>query len=99
MSDEFHFNDEDDAKAEIHAAVRYLLNGAAGSDRRDIVREIIEIVTEVARGLPPGGQDTLDDGMPGARRGTEAQGPAKFRRLPGVPNQLSASDPETEGLP
>jgi hypothetical protein len=49
----------------IKHAVRYLLNGAAGSDRRDIVREIIEIVTEVARGLPPGGQDPLDDGMPG----------------------------------
>jgi len=29
------------------------------------VREIIEIVTEVARGLPLGGQDPLDDGMPG----------------------------------
>jgi hypothetical protein len=65
MSDEFHFNDEGDAKAQIRAAVRYLLNGAAGSDR-----EIIEIVTEVARGLPPGGQDPLD-GMPGGR-GTEA---------------------------
>ena len=65
MSDEFHFNDEDDAKAEIRAAVRYLLNGAAGSDRRDIVREIIEIVTEMARGLAVGGQDPLDDGMPG----------------------------------
>ena len=65
MSDEFHFNDEDDAKAEIRAAVRYLLNGAAASDRRDIVGGIIEIVTEVARGLPLGGQDPLDDGMPG----------------------------------
>ena len=65
MSDEFHFNDEDDAKAEIRAAVRYLLNGAAASDRRDIVRGIIEIVTEVARGMLPGGQDPLDDGMPG----------------------------------
>ena len=62
MSDEFHFNDEDDAKAQMRAAVRYLLNGAAGSDRRDIVQEIIEIVTEVARGLPPVGQDPLDDG-------------------------------------
>src|SRR5262249_14816789 len=37
-SDEFHFNDEDDAKSEIRAAVRYLLNGAAGSDRRDAGR-------------------------------------------------------------
>jgi hypothetical protein len=54
MSDEFHFNGEDDAKAEIRAAVRYLLKGAAGSDRGDIVQEIIAIVNEVARGQPPG---------------------------------------------
>ena len=65
MSDEFHFNGEDDAKAEIRAAVRYLLKGAAGSDRGDILREIIAVVNEVAHGLPPGGQDPLDDGMPG----------------------------------
>jgi len=65
MSDEFHFNGEDDAKAEIRAAVRFLLKGAAGSDRGDIMREIIAIVNEVARGLLPGDQDPLDDGMPG----------------------------------
>jgi hypothetical protein len=67
MSDEFDrdFDDTDDAKAGIRAAVAYLLNGVAGSDRGDIVREIIELVNEVARGLPPGGQDPLDDGMPG----------------------------------
>jgi hypothetical protein len=65
MSDEFHFNGEDDAKAEIRAAARYLLKGAAGSDRGDIVREIITIVSEVARDLPPGDQDLLDEGMPG----------------------------------
>jgi hypothetical protein len=41
------------------------LKGAGGSDRGDIVREIIEIVNEVARGLPPGGQGPLDDGVPG----------------------------------
>jgi hypothetical protein len=65
MSDEFHFNSEDDAKAEIRAAVRYLLEGARGSDRGDIVQEIIAIVSEVARGLPASGYDPLDDGMPG----------------------------------
>ena len=65
MSDEFHFNGEDDAKAEIRAAVRYLLKSAVGSDRGDIVREIIAIVNEVTRGLPPDRQDPLDDGMPG----------------------------------
>ena len=65
MSDEFHFNDEDDAKAEIRAAVRYLVKDAADSDRGDIVPEIIAIVNEVARSLPPGERDPLDDGMPG----------------------------------
>jgi hypothetical protein len=63
MSDEFHFNSEDDAKTEIRAAVRYLLEGVGGSDRGDIVRQIMNIVSEVARGLAPG--DPLDDGMPG----------------------------------
>ncbi len=63
--DDWDFAGADDAKAAIRVAVRYLLKGAAGSDRGDIVREIIEIVNEVARGLPPGGQDPLDDGMPG----------------------------------
>ena len=63
--DDWDFVGPDDAKAEIRAAVAYLLNGAAGSDRGDIVREIIEIVNEVARGLPHGGQGLLDDGMPG----------------------------------
>ena len=43
-----------------------MLKDAAGSDCGDIVREIIAIVNEAARGLPPGGgQDPLDDGMPG----------------------------------
>jgi hypothetical protein len=51
---------EDDAKAEIRA---YLLKGTAGSDRGDIVQEIIAIVSQVAHSLPPGG--SLDDGMPG----------------------------------
>ena len=68
MSDEidWDFSGPDDAKAEIRAAVSYLLKGAAGSDRGDIVREVIVIVNEVARGQPPGGgQDPLDEGMPG----------------------------------
>jgi hypothetical protein len=67
MSDELDWNfvDKDDAKAEIRAAVEYLLRGAAGSARGDIVREIIEIVREVANGQPPGRPDPLDDDMPG----------------------------------
>ena len=63
--DDWDFAGADDAKVTIRAAVRYLLKGTAGSDPGDIVREIIEIVNEVARGLPPGGQGPLDDGMPG----------------------------------
>ena len=43
----------DEAKAEIGAAVRYLLRDATGSARGDIVREIIEIVRDVANGLLP----------------------------------------------
>jgi len=46
--------------------VGYLLKDAAGSDCGDIVREIIAIVNEAARNQPlGGGQDPLDDGMPG----------------------------------
>jgi hypothetical protein len=67
MSDELDWNfvDKDDAKAEIRAAVEYLLRGAAGSARGDIVREIIEIVRDVANGQTPGRPDPLDDGLPG----------------------------------
>jgi hypothetical protein len=67
MPDEFDwdFSGPDDAKAVIRAAVRYLLEGAAGSDRGDIVREIIGIVDEVARGLPHGQPDPFDDELPG----------------------------------
>jgi hypothetical protein len=53
------------AKAAIRAAVRYLLEGTSGSDRGDIVQEIITIVSEVARGLQPDCYDPLDDAMPG----------------------------------
>ena len=56
------FSGPDDAKAMIRAAGRYLLKDASGSD---LVRQIIEIVGEVVRGLPPSEHDPLDDGMPG----------------------------------
>jgi hypothetical protein len=67
MSDEldWNFSDKDDAKAEIRAAVEYLLRGAAGSARGDIVREIVDIVRQVADGLPPGQPDPFDDDLPG----------------------------------
>jgi hypothetical protein len=57
--DDWDFAGADDAKVTIRAAVRYLLKGATGSDRGDIVREVLEIVNEVARGLAHGGQDPL----------------------------------------
>jgi hypothetical protein len=67
MSDELDWNfvDKDDAKAEIRAAVEYLLRGATGGARDDIVQEIITIVRNVASGLPPEKSNPLDDGMPG----------------------------------
>lgn len=42
------FTVDDDAKTQIGAAVRHLLRDATGSMRADIVREIIEIVQDVA---------------------------------------------------
>jgi hypothetical protein len=59
------FQGAEDAKAEIRAAVGYLLKGAAGSDRGDIVRDIIEIMRQAASGLPPGLPDPLDEDLPG----------------------------------
>jgi hypothetical protein len=67
MSDEqdWNFADEDEAKTEIRAAVEYLLRGATGGARGDIVQEIISIVRQVAGGLPPEQGNPLDDGLPG----------------------------------
>ncbi len=63
--DDWDFAGPDDAKAEIRAAVRYLLEVTVASHRGDIVREIIEIVTEVTRGLPSTQADPFDDELPG----------------------------------
>jgi hypothetical protein len=78
MSDEldWNFTNRDDAKAEIRAAVEYLLRNAAGSHRGDIVREIIDIVGQIANGLPPGPPDPLDEECPVADR----QPPQTVRR-------------------
>jgi hypothetical protein len=67
MSDELDWNfvDKDDAKAEIRAAVEYLLRDATGGGRGDIVQEILAIVRQVANGLPSDQPDSLDDGLPG----------------------------------
>jgi len=55
------FAGDDDARAEIGAAVRYLLKDATDSARGDIVREIIESVREVANErLPPRHPGPLD---------------------------------------
>ena len=63
--DDWEFAGPDDAKAEIRAAVGYLLSGANGGARGNIVQEIIAIVRQVASGLPPAQGDPLDDGLPG----------------------------------
>jgi hypothetical protein len=47
------FAGDDDAKAEIGAAVRYLLKDASDSTRGDIVRSIVEIVHEAANDPNP----------------------------------------------
>ena len=67
MSDQdgWDFAGPDDAKAEIRAAVGYLLKDAAGAARDRIALEIIEIVRQVAKGLPAEPSSSLDDRMPG----------------------------------
>jgi hypothetical protein len=51
--DDWEFAGAEDAKAEIRAAVGYLLRGATGGDRGDITQAIISTVRQVAAGLPP----------------------------------------------
>jgi hypothetical protein len=59
------FAGADDAKAQIRAAVGYLLKGATGPARDIVALEITEIVRQIARGLPPEQPNPLDDGLPG----------------------------------
>jgi hypothetical protein len=63
--DDWDFAGADDAKAEIRAAVGYLLRDAVGAARDRIALEILEIVRQVANGLPAEPSNPLDDGMPG----------------------------------
>ena len=51
---DWNFSDKDDAKAEIRAAVEYLLRDVTGGTRGDIVQEIIAIVRQVANGFAIG---------------------------------------------
>jgi len=62
--DDWDFAGPDDAKAEIRAAIRYLLKGTTGGARGDIVQQVITIVRQVSN-EPPGQPDPLDDGIPG----------------------------------
>ena len=55
--DDWDFGGADDAKMTIRAAIHYLLKGATGGARGDIVQEIILIVRQVASGPPPGQPD------------------------------------------
>jgi hypothetical protein len=63
--DDWEFSGAEDAKAEIRAAVGYLLRGATGGARGDITQAIISTVRQVAAGLPPDQPNYLDDGLPG----------------------------------
>ncbi|MGA2999844.1 hypothetical protein [Bradyrhizobium sp.] len=65
MSDEsdWDFANSDDAKAEIRAAVGYLLRNTSGAGRADLILELIQIVRDAANGVPP--SNSLDEGMPG----------------------------------
>ena len=63
--DDWEFAGAEDAKAEIRAAVAYLLRGATGGARGDITQAIISTVRQVAAGLPPDQPNYLDDGLPG----------------------------------
>ena len=47
------------------AAAGYLLRGATGGARGDIVQEILAIVRDAASGLPARETNSLDDDMPG----------------------------------
>jgi hypothetical protein len=49
----------------IRAAIRYLLKGATGGARGDIVQEIFSIVRQVSDEPPSGQSDPLDDNIPG----------------------------------
>jgi hypothetical protein len=57
--DDWEFAGPDDAKAEIRAAVRYLLKDTSGAARHVIALEVMEIVRQVANGMPPGQPNPL----------------------------------------
>ena len=62
--DDWDFAGDDDAKVTIRAAIRYLLRGATGGARGDIVQGIISIVRQAVHDLPDQ-PDPFDDDAPG----------------------------------
>jgi hypothetical protein len=62
--DDWDFAGADDAKAEIRAAMAYLLKGTTGTARHVAALEIMEILRQVAN-ASPGQPDPFDDDMPG----------------------------------
>ena len=91
--DDWEFAGPDDAKAEIRAAVEYLLRGAIGGARGDIVQEIIAIVRQVASGLPPEQGNPLDGRH--ARRMSRHVSDETFRHAGETIFQSQRSPPET----
>ena len=71
MSDErdWNFVNADEAKTEIRAAVEYLLRGATGGARGDIVQEIIAIVRDVRADCHPSGRILWTMACPAAEPG------------------------------
>ena len=63
--DDCDFAGDNDAKATIRAAIRYLLRGATSGARGDIVEGIIAIVRQVPNEPPRGRPDPFDDELPG----------------------------------
>jgi hypothetical protein len=59
--DDWDFADEADAMFTIRAAARYLLRRSAGSDRGDIVSQIIETVRQAAFAEQATRPDPFDD--------------------------------------
>ena len=62
--DDWDFAGDEDAKMTIRAAVRYLIKGATGGARGDIVQGIISIVRQAVHDLPDQ-PDPFDDDAPG----------------------------------
>jgi hypothetical protein len=62
--DDWDFAGDDNAKMTIRAAVRYLIKGATGGARGDIVQGIISIVRQAVHDLPDQ-PDPFDDDAPG----------------------------------